>query len=74
MLAGRGDRVIAAVRDPALAKDLAAARGSVRIVPLDVSDPASIRGLAARIGDEPIDVLINNAGVASARLKAPRGS
>ncbi len=65
VLAARGNRVIAAVRDPASAKDLAALQGSLRIVPLDVSDPASIRGLSSRIGDEPIDVLINNAGVAS---------
>jgi NAD(P)-dependent dehydrogenase (short-subunit alcohol dehydrogenase family) len=69
VLAGRGDRIIAAVRDPASAKDLAAVRGAVRIIPLDVSDAASIAGLRERVGAEPIDVLINNAGVASRGTK-----
>lgn len=31
----------------------------------DVSDPASVQQLAQQLGDEPIDVLINNAGVLS---------
>lgn len=69
VLVARGDRVIATARDPSTAKDLAALRGSIRIVQLDASDPASIRGLAHRIGDERIDVLINNAGVASRASK-----
>jgi NAD(P)-dependent dehydrogenase (short-subunit alcohol dehydrogenase family) len=65
VLADRGDRVIATARTPDSARDLAAVQGKVRIVQLDVSDPVSIRGFSARIGDEPIDVLINNAGIAS---------
>ena len=68
-LSARGDRVIAAVRDPAGATTLAALGPSVRIVALDVADPLSIAGLADRIGPTPIDVLINNAGIASRASK-----
>jgi NAD(P)-dependent dehydrogenase (short-subunit alcohol dehydrogenase family) len=57
--------VIATARTPSKATDLAAVQGNISIVELDVSDPASIAGLATRIGADPIDVLINNAGVAS---------
>ena len=65
VLAERGDRVIATARTPDSARDLAAVQGKVHIVQLDLSDPASIGGLSSRIGSEPIDVLINNAGIAS---------
>lgn len=59
----RGDTVIASVRDPAKAGDLRAA--GARIVTLDVSDARSIAGLRERVGDQPLDLLINNAGVSS---------
>jgi NAD(P)-dependent dehydrogenase (short-subunit alcohol dehydrogenase family) len=37
----------------------------IEFQPLDVTDPASIDALAARLADRPIDVLINNAAVRS---------
>lgn len=58
-LKGRGDRVIAAVRDPS--KGGLEADKAVRV---DVADPASIEALGAQVG-EPIDILINNAGVST---------
>ncbi len=65
--ADRGDTVIATVRNPDHLTDLAAvvARrpGLVEVHRLAVDDPTSIAALAHRLGDRPIDVLINNAGV-----------
>jgi NAD(P)-dependent dehydrogenase (short-subunit alcohol dehydrogenase family) len=60
----RGDRVIAAVRDPFRVPDLLkrAPRQSAAIIGMDVSDGRSIERAAASV-DEPVDVLINNAGV-----------
>jgi NAD(P)-dependent dehydrogenase (short-subunit alcohol dehydrogenase family) len=49
-LSARGETVIAAAR-------------SGTDTPLDVSDPASIRALADRLGDATIDLLVCNAGV-----------
>ncbi|MDX8463172.1 SDR family oxidoreductase [Mesorhizobium humile] len=40
----------------------------VEFQPLDVTDPASIRSLASRLADRPLDVLVNNAAV---RSRAP---
>lgn len=36
--------------------------GRIRPLPLDVEDPGAIAALAASLGDQPIHVLINNAG------------
>lgn len=72
VLAARGDSAIAAARSPEHAADLRSIRGQVRIVPLDVSDPESIADLPRHIGDAPIDVLINNAGIASRESKTLR--
>lgn len=55
-------RILACCRDPDKAKALRALQGDIKILPLDVSRPDSIQSLGAKI-DEPIDVLINNAGV-----------
>ena len=43
----------------------------MRIEQLDVTDPGSVAGLAKRIGDVALDILINNAGIfgAAGRLK-----
>jgi NAD(P)-dependent dehydrogenase (short-subunit alcohol dehydrogenase family) len=57
-----GWQVIATARDPGAAKDLKALGVGVRIVPLDVTRPESVAALAASLGNEPIDLLINNAG------------
>jgi len=56
-----GHSVIGCVRDPEAAKDLKALSG-VSVEQMDVGDPASITAAAGRIGAQPIDILINNAG------------
>ncbi|MBT1516787.1 SDR family oxidoreductase [Bradyrhizobium sp. SRL28] len=65
--AAEGAEVIACCRDPATAdalKELAKSSSDrVRIMPLDVADEASIDSLKRALGDRPIDILINNAGV-----------
>ncbi len=60
-LSERGNRVIATARRPEKARDLA--RLSVRVEQLDVADEKSIARLARRISGEPLDVLVNNAGI-----------
>ena len=59
-LARRNQDVIATVRDPSRADELA--KTGVRIELLDVADRDSIAALAGRIGETPLDVLIHNAG------------
>jgi NAD(P)-dependent dehydrogenase (short-subunit alcohol dehydrogenase family) len=62
----RGWHVIATCRDPGKATELAAFahdHPTVSIEPLDVSDDAAIDALAAKLKGQPIDALINNAGV-----------
>ncbi len=66
--ASRGWRVIATCRDPAKASELtdfAHDHPAVRIEKLDVSDDAAIDALAAKLKGQPIDALVNNAGVTS---------
>ena len=62
-----GDRVFAFCRTPASAEALNAAAaqsgGRLNVHAMDVGDPASITAGAAAIGDTPVDILINNAGV-----------
>ncbi|MFE5310490.1 oxidoreductase [Isoptericola sp. NPDC056605] len=63
VLAARGARVVLAVRD--VDRGRAAARamsGDVVVRPLDLADLASVRAFAADLA-EPVDVLVNNAGV-----------
>ncbi len=62
--ADAGWRVIATCRDPARAEALGRLKGDVEVHALDVSDPASVVGLARGLDPEPIDILVNNAGVA----------
>lgn len=65
--AARGDRVIAACRDPAGAGELAQltleSSGLIEVHPLDVASDASVEALSAVIGRRSIDILINNAGI-----------
>jgi NAD(P)-dependent dehydrogenase (short-subunit alcohol dehydrogenase family) len=65
--AADGWRVFAGCRDPGSANELghlsAASGGKVRVLGLDVTGTASVRSAAQSLGGEPIDVLINNAGV-----------
>jgi NAD(P)-dependent dehydrogenase (short-subunit alcohol dehydrogenase family) len=73
-LTARGWRVIATCRTPEKASELrafAAANPTVVIERLDVADDAAIDALAAKLRGQPIDALINNAGVIG-RVGTPR--
>ncbi len=62
-LAAKGARVVLAVRDPAKGRAAAATMtGDVGVRRLDLADLASVRAFAEDF-PEPIDVLINNAGL-----------
>jgi NAD(P)-dependent dehydrogenase (short-subunit alcohol dehydrogenase family) len=62
-LARAGARVVLAVRDTAKGEQAAAAiDGTTEVRRLDLADLASIRSFA-EAWDEPLDVLVNNAGV-----------
>jgi NAD(P)-dependent dehydrogenase (short-subunit alcohol dehydrogenase family) len=64
--AARGWNVIGTARKPAEATELnALARENPRVTvaALDVSDYASIDGLAADLKGKPVDILVNNAGI-----------
>jgi NAD(P)-dependent dehydrogenase (short-subunit alcohol dehydrogenase family) len=65
-LAGAGARVIVGARRPEVAgADLADVAGEVLILPLDLSDPASIDQFAALVAAETgkLGILINNAAI-----------
>jgi NAD(P)-dependent dehydrogenase (short-subunit alcohol dehydrogenase family) len=70
-LLARGDHVIATARHPAQAHDLnrlvAEHPGRLHVFPLDVMDPKAeaevARELPLVLGDEPLHLLINNAGL-----------
>jgi len=64
-----GADVIACCREPAKAADLKAVKGKVRVMALDVGDAASVNALKKELGDTPIDIVINNAGVSSPKAK-----
>lgn len=66
--AALGWSVIATARDPAAAADLQALAKQdrdVRLEAMDVTDHPSVDRLAARLQDVPIDLLVNNAGIAA---------
>jgi NAD(P)-dependent dehydrogenase (short-subunit alcohol dehydrogenase family) len=60
-----GDTVIAACRNPSKAKELKGLKGAARlqIVKLDVTSDKSVAALKSELGDTPIDILYNNAGI-----------
>jgi NAD(P)-dependent dehydrogenase (short-subunit alcohol dehydrogenase family) len=58
-----GWNVIATARDPAKAFDLKSIGDDVRIVQLDVTSADSVAAMAKSLDGQPIDLLINNAGV-----------
>ncbi|MBX3353810.1 MAG: SDR family oxidoreductase [Phycisphaeraceae bacterium] len=60
-LRSRGYAVIGTARDPDDASELKAAASET--LRLDHADPESVRALARTLGDRPIDLHINNAGV-----------
>src|SRR5262245_26694661 len=57
----RDTTILATAREPEKTLDLA--RLVREVLPLDVANPRSVDDLAGRVGERPIDVLINNAGV-----------
>lgn len=65
VLSEAGAHVVLAARRMDALEELAAGIGDATCVPLDVTDPDSIREAVAQAGD--IDVLVNNAGVSSAQ-------
>jgi NAD(P)-dependent dehydrogenase (short-subunit alcohol dehydrogenase family) len=66
-LAGAGARVVMAVRDVSRGEQAAASiEGNTEVRELDLADLASVRRFAAE-WSEPIDVLVNNAGVMAVR-------
>ncbi|HEX3762692.1 MAG TPA: SDR family oxidoreductase [Kofleriaceae bacterium] len=60
-LIARGDQVDAACRRPDDARELRAT--GARLHAVDVADGASVAAFAEALGDQPIDLVINNAGV-----------
>ncbi|MBI1210651.1 MAG: SDR family NAD(P)-dependent oxidoreductase [Alphaproteobacteria bacterium] len=65
--AADGARVLACARVPGAATELldiaAKSKGKVTVHPLDVASAASIDHLVQELDGQPIDILINNAGV-----------
>jgi NAD(P)-dependent dehydrogenase (short-subunit alcohol dehydrogenase family) len=71
--AADGADVIACCRDPQGADVLNAlvkSARNVRLAALDVADPSSVGALKKDLGNTPIDILINNAGVGGPRERA----
>jgi NAD(P)-dependent dehydrogenase (short-subunit alcohol dehydrogenase family) len=64
----RGDRVIAMVRDPFRLPDLlkTAPREQMMVIGMEVTDDRSVQRAAAAV-KEPVDALVNNAGVFGSR-------
>ena len=60
-----GSRIFACCRAPDQAEELAdlAQRENITLVPLDVTDAAQVDAFVTGLGTQPIDILINNAGV-----------
>jgi NAD(P)-dependent dehydrogenase (short-subunit alcohol dehydrogenase family) len=68
--AAQGDHVLACCREPAKATALQALAGkNVTVLGVHVADGASVAALAKQIGDRPIDLLINNAGMAGPAMQ-----
>ena len=69
-----GADIIACCRDPdsatALTATAKAAKGKVRVVPLDVASKDSIARLAKDLNSEAIDIVINNAGISGPRRQS----
>jgi NAD(P)-dependent dehydrogenase (short-subunit alcohol dehydrogenase family) len=61
--AADGHQVIATCLDPSTAKETNAIGGNIEVVKLDVTDHAAIEALAQKLSREPIDILLNNAGI-----------
>ncbi len=66
--ARRGDSIIAGVRNPAGAHELAAV--AAEVFALDTGNEVSIAAFGALVGQRRVDVLINNAGIDARNLGA----
>lgn len=70
-VASRGHEIDATARDPEkateLAKLAAASDGKIRVWACDVASDASVAVFAKTLGEGPIDVLVNNAGITGKR-------
>jgi len=66
-----GWQVYAACRDPNAASELhrlvEASSHKLRLLALDVTDPASVKAAAAKLDGQAIDLLLNNAGIGGPR-------
>lgn len=63
-----GDRVLATCREPERATALnALAADNLRVLPLDVTSHQDTAALAKQLQGQRVDVLVNNAGIMSAR-------
>ena len=71
LYARRGHTVFACCRAPSEAEELQvlAKTHELTVLPLDVRDDASVASLARDLGDTPVDILINNAGVSGGPLE-----
>lgn len=70
-----GARVVAGCRQPGKAeavRNLAGAGGKLEIVQLDVGDAASVAALGNLLKGQPVEVLINNAGIMGGEHQALR--
>ena len=61
--AAQGWRVHATCRDPAAATALKGLAGDVTVHRLEVTAADQVRNLAAALAGEPVDLLVNNAGI-----------
>ena len=72
--AADGAEVIACCRDPASAKALQALAdapgGRVRLMQLDVASAADLAALKTALAGQPIDIVINNAGISGPRRQS----
>jgi NAD(P)-dependent dehydrogenase (short-subunit alcohol dehydrogenase family) len=62
----RGETLVATCRDPSSATELRALAGQhnqLTVLTLDVADGDSLEGFAAQLGQTPIDIFVNNAGI-----------
>lgn len=75
LYAADGAEVIACCRSPESADALnqltAACNRRVQIMQLDVADETSIASLKHALGDRPIDIVINNAGMSDPSARSP---
>ncbi|MBM3532466.1 MAG: SDR family oxidoreductase [Alphaproteobacteria bacterium] len=58
-----GWTVHAGCRHPTKADALRKLKGDLHIHPLDVDDPKDVKALGKSLGSEPVDLLLNNAGI-----------